>query len=146
MLLCFLSSLFRSITLLSGIVIDYHYNDPLLLPKMVKAWPIEDSYILLDDILLHTISYITVSLTLLFFFSCLIDHTSRHMTEFFSSVSFISFWRASSISKSLNSRSDMPACDSIFVNVIFSNTWQGRFSITKSFVDYLPPPSYHLHT
>ena len=40
----------------------------LLLPPMIKAQPIEESYLLPDDLFCQPISYATVSLTLLLFF------------------------------------------------------------------------------
>ena len=45
--------------------------------------------------------------------------------------------------KYLTNRSAMPAYASIFVKKI--NPFRGRFSIPKSFVDSIPPPSYELH-
>ena len=42
---------------------------PLLLPPMMKACPLEESYLLLDDLFCQPISYVTVViLTLLLFF------------------------------------------------------------------------------
>ena len=114
---------------------------PLLLAPMMKACPLEESYLLPDEIFCQPMSYVKVSLTLLLFFSLSVwAHHSPYYWLLRSSVSFISAWRASSIAKSLTSRSAMPAFASIFVKVFFSNPCQGRFSIPKSFVDYLPPP------
>ena len=42
---------------------------PLLLPPMMKACPLEESYLLQYDLFYQPISYVTVSLTLLLFFS-----------------------------------------------------------------------------
>ena len=53
---------------------------PLLIPPMIKVCPLEESYLLLDDLFCQPISYVTVSLTL-FFFPCIIEHTSQHMTD-----------------------------------------------------------------
>ena len=49
----------------------------------MKALPLEDSYLLPDDIFCQPISYVTVSLSCSYFFPCLIDHTSQNMTNFF---------------------------------------------------------------
>ena len=56
---------------------------PLDTPIMIKEFPLEQSYLLPDDLFCHPISYVTVSLTLLLFLPCLIEHTSHHMTDFF---------------------------------------------------------------
>ena len=54
---------------------------PLLLPTMMKSYPLEESYLQPDDLFCHPISYVTVSLTLLLFFYCLIEHISRYMAD-----------------------------------------------------------------
>ena len=114
---------------------------PLLLAPMMKACPLEESYHLPDDLFCQTMSYITVSLILLLLFSLSgWAHHSPYDWLLCSSVYFISSWRASSIAKSLTSRSAMPTFASIFVMFFLSNTCQGRFSIYKIFVDSIPPP------
>ena len=55
---------------------------PLFLPPIMKACPLDESYVLTDDIFCHPISYVMVSLTLLLLFPCLIDTTRQHMTDF----------------------------------------------------------------
>ena len=64
---------------------------PLLLPPMIKACPLYESYLLPDYLFWQPISYVTVSLTLFWFFTCMIDHTSQHMTDCFLLVLLI-FW------------------------------------------------------
>ena len=56
---------------------------PLLISTIIKGCPLKESYILPYDIFCQPISYVTESSTLLFFFTCLIEHTSRHMNDFF---------------------------------------------------------------
>ena len=117
---------------------------PLDTPIMIKEFPLEQSYLLPDDLFCHPISYVTFIFTLfLFLYS---SDRAQHCTQdwlFCDSVAFISIRRSSPIPKSLTSRSDMPACDSIFVKV-FVNTFQGIFSMPKSFLDslHLPPITF----
>ena len=54
---------------------------PLLLPSMMKAYPLEESYLLPEDLFCQPMLYVTVSLILFFFNTCLIDHTSHYMTD-----------------------------------------------------------------
>ena len=104
---------------------------PLLLSPMMKACPLEESYLLPDDIFCQPMSYVMVSLTLLLFFSLyVLAYHSPYDLLLSSSVSFIYSWRASSIAKFLTNRPAMPAFASIFVNF---------FSWIPAKVDSAPP-------
>ena len=118
---------------------------PLLPPPMMKACPLEESYLLPDDLFCERISYGTVSLILMLF-PPLSDraHQSKYEWLLCSSVSFISSWRASSISKSLTSRSAMPAYDSIFVNA-FPRIPAKVYSAFPRALLIFSPPSYEVH-
>ena len=129
------------ITLKVGLVIEDHSNDPLASPKNDEVMPARGVISPTRWSLLpaHIIYNGKFNLVLIF---SLYDraHQSTYDRFFCSSVYFISSWRASSISKSLTSRSSVPAYASIFVNYYFSNTCLDRFSIAKSFFGSLPPP------
>ena len=69
---------------------------PLILPPMMKLWPLEESYLLPDDLLCQPISYVMVSLPLFFFFH-FSDSAHQLIYDLLlcSSISFISIVRAS---------------------------------------------------
>ena len=77
----FFSYLFCSITLPEGLGIEYHSKNPLAYATNDERIPLEESYLLPDDLFCQPISYVTVSLTFFLFFSCLIEHTSRNITD-----------------------------------------------------------------
>ena len=111
---------------------------------MIKEWPLKESYLLPDDFLCQTISYVTVILTLSFFFS-LSDKAHQLAYDWLLcySVSFISVWIASSIAKSLTRRSSVPTYASILVNVFFIPA-----KVDSAFPRYLLilyPTLYELH-
>ena len=54
---------------------------PLDIPLMMKACPLEDSYLLLDDIFYQPISYAKVSLPCVYFYPHLIEHTITYTTD-----------------------------------------------------------------
>ena len=139
MLFCFFSSLIGSITIPFDLGIEYYFNDLISSPTNGKGMPDRGLISTTRCLFWQPISYVTVSLTLCFFFP-LSDgaHQSTYDLFLCSSLSFISVWRASSISKSLTIRYSMPACALIFVKKSIPR--QGRFSIPKSFVDYPPTP------
>ena len=62
---------------------------PLLIPPMMMACPLEESFLLPYDLFCQPISYVMVILKLLFFLPFLIEHTSQNMTDFCVLVSLL---------------------------------------------------------
>ena len=63
---------------------------PLLLPPMMKAYPLEESYLLPDDLICQPIWYVTVSLTLFLFFS--LYYSAHQSTYDWLLCSIVSFY------------------------------------------------------
>ena len=58
-----------------------HIDIPLLLSPTMKVFPLEESYLLPDDLFCQPMSYVTVSLTLLLFFPLSVEPTIHHMID-----------------------------------------------------------------
>ena len=116
MLLCFFSPLIKSITLLTGLWIEKHTNNYFRYPihdkgMTARGFISPSRWSLLPA---NTISNGEFYLVLFLSWSDIAYHFTYYWL-LCASVSFILVWRASSIAKSLTSRSAMPSCASIFV-------------------------------
>ena len=116
---------------------------PLIIPPIMKVYPLEESYLLPDGLFCHPISYLRVSSTLLLFFPCILEHTSRHMTYCCVLVCLL-FYPESLFNHQISHQPFYHACICFnFCKCFFSNPCQGRFSTPKRFVAPPPPPLLH---
>ena len=89
--ICFLFSIFRSITLLSGLGIEDHSNVSLDYPSNDKGMPAIGVISITRWYLLTIHIICNGKFTLVLFPPCLVDHTSQYMNDYCVLV-FLLFW------------------------------------------------------